>query len=404
MAATTQHLRIWFWIHRWSSLICTAFLLLLCLTGLPLIFHEEIDAWTGEGALPAIAANTPPVSVDRLVAAARRERPADVPMYLYWDPEEHAKAYVTVGPSPSAETGIHVVNLDGRTGNVLHTEDVEGGIMYILFKLHVDLFAGVPGMLLIGVMGLLLLASIVSGVVLYAPFMRKLVFGTVRREKSRRLYWLDLHNLLGIATAMWLFVVGGTGVINSFGQIILMVWQSNQLADMTAAYTSLPPPRADEIGSLQRALETAQRAVPDMQPRLVAFPGTPFSSAHHYAVFMAGATPLTSRLLKPALVDAKTAQLTATRNLPWYMTAVLVSRPLHFGDYGGLPLKIAWALMDAVAIVVLGTGVYLWFGRRARRLPFEAGLAESTETTADEPAQRELPAAAAEVTLRRMQS
>ncbi|WP_078672886.1 PepSY domain-containing protein [Chitinophaga eiseniae] len=33
----------WFNWHKWSSLICTLFLLMLCVTGLPLIFHEELD-------------------------------------------------------------------------------------------------------------------------------------------------------------------------------------------------------------------------------------------------------------------------------------------------------------------------------------------------------------------------
>ena len=37
---------------------------------------------------------------------------------------------------------------------------------------------------------------------------------------------------------------------------------------------------------------------------------------------------------------------------------------LHFGDYGGLPLKILWALLDVVTIVVLGSGLYLWWARR----------------------------------------
>ena len=38
-------LRIWVWIHKWSSLACTLFLLVTCLTGLPLIFHDELDEW-----------------------------------------------------------------------------------------------------------------------------------------------------------------------------------------------------------------------------------------------------------------------------------------------------------------------------------------------------------------------
>ena len=33
--------------HKWSSLVCTVFMLLLCLTGLPLIFHHEIGHLLG---------------------------------------------------------------------------------------------------------------------------------------------------------------------------------------------------------------------------------------------------------------------------------------------------------------------------------------------------------------------
>jgi hypothetical protein len=29
-------------------------------------------------------------------------------------------------------------------------------------------------------------------------------------------------------------------------------------------------------------------------------------------------------------------------SLPWYIHAIECSRPLHFGDYGGIPLKIMW--------------------------------------------------------------
>ena len=36
-------IRAWSWVHKWTSLISTLFLLMLCLTGLPLIFHDEID-------------------------------------------------------------------------------------------------------------------------------------------------------------------------------------------------------------------------------------------------------------------------------------------------------------------------------------------------------------------------
>jgi uncharacterized iron-regulated membrane protein len=111
-----------------------------------------------------------------------------------------------------------------------------------------------------------------------------------------------------------------------------------------------------------------------MTPSFVAFPGSLFSSRHHYMVAMRGTAPLTARLIKPVLVDAETAELTDTRDLPWYVTALLVSQPLHFGDYGGMPLKIIWALLDVITIVVLGSGLYLWIARR--RTSIDMRLAE----------------------------
>ena len=63
--------------------------------------------------------------------------------------------------------------------------------MAFIFRLHTDLFLGLPGMLFLGFMGLLLAVSIISGVVLYAPFMRQLAFGILRRDKSPRVKWLD---------------------------------------------------------------------------------------------------------------------------------------------------------------------------------------------------------------------
>jgi uncharacterized iron-regulated membrane protein len=92
-------------------------------------------------------------------------------------------------------------------------------------------------------------------------------------------------------------------------------------------------------------------------------PGSLLTSDSHFAVFMRGETPLTARLLTPTLIDAVTGELTATREMAWYISVLLLSQPLHFGDYGGMPLKILWALLDAIAIVVLGSGIYLWFAR-----------------------------------------
>ena len=71
-------------------------------------------------------------------------------------------------------------------------------------------------------------------------------------------------------------------------------------------------------------------------------------------------------------MNVENGALTVTNGLPWYLRALEVSRPLHFGDYGGLPLKILWAFFDLALIVVLVSGVYLWLIRR--RAPVEKEL------------------------------
>ena len=45
---TRRSIRFWFLVHKWSSLVSTAFLLMPCVTGLRLVFHDEIDAAFGE--------------------------------------------------------------------------------------------------------------------------------------------------------------------------------------------------------------------------------------------------------------------------------------------------------------------------------------------------------------------
>lgn len=359
---TTLNLRRWAWIHKWSSLVCTLFMLLLCVTGLPLIFHHEIGHLLGtEVEAPAVPAGTPMTSMDNVVAAAQARHPDKVIQFVSRDADETELWFVNLAETAMSESGKSVA-VDARTGEVLAEPKFDEGFMYIMFKLHVDLFAGLPGKLFLGLMGMLLVTAIVSGVVLYAPFMRKLEFGTVRRKRSNRLKWLDLHNLLGIVTLVWALAVGATGVINTWADLVIKLWQYDQMTQMVASYKGLPPP--EKFGSLQAAIDAAVALEPEMTLGFISYPGTLFSSPHHYAIFMRGNEPLTARLYKPVLVDAQTGKVTDSRDLPWYVTALLVSQPLHFGDYGGMPLQTLWALLDILTIVVLWSGLVLWWRKR----------------------------------------
>lgn len=361
-----RSVRIWTIVHRWTSLISTVFLLLLCLTGLPLIFHDEIDELLGyappSDAQPAGARK---LSVDRIAQAALASDPGKVLQYIAWERDEPNAVVAYTNRAADGRPDDAVVRAFGAyTARPLGP--VGTGPMLIVLKLHTDMFAGMPGKLFLGGMGVLLLIAVVSGVVLYWPFTRRLAFGTIRQGGARRVTWLDWHNLMGVTTVAWALVVGGTGVINTWAELMLNTWRTTELAAMVAPYAGQPAPT--RFASLDRIVDNAVTAAPGMEVAFIAFPGTPFSSSHHFAVFMRGDKPLTSRMLKPVLLESETAVVSDTRDLPLYLKALFISQPLHFGDYGGMPLKIIWALLDALTIVVICSGLYLWLvkWRRSR--------------------------------------
>jgi uncharacterized iron-regulated membrane protein len=356
--------RLWSAVHRWTSLISTVFLLLLCLTGLPLIFHHEIDEALGYAPQVELHPGQAPARAQRVADAALAADPGRVLQYISWDKDEPGVIMAFTNSAPDGMPDHATVRaFDAVSARLLGPVGV--GPMLIVLKLHTDMFAGQAGKLFLGGMGLLFAVAIVSGVVLYWPFTRRLAFATIRDRASRRVAWLDWHNLMGIVTVAWALVVGLTGVVNTWAELMLGQWKATELASMVAPYAGRPPPA--RLASLDDVIARARQAAPGMAIAFVAFPGTPFTSSHHFAAFMRGDTPLTSRLLKPVLLDGETGEVADIRALPVYLQALLISQPLHFGDYGGMPLKLIWAVLDAFTIAVIGSGLYLWLARRRRR-------------------------------------
>ena len=356
--------RVWSSVHTWSSLISTLFLLLLCITGLPLIFHHEIDELIGYAPQSESQAGQPAAPVQRIVEAALAADPGRVMQYVSWDKDEPGLVMAFTNSAPAADPDKTTIRaFDAVSAKLLGPVGI--GPMLIVLKLHTDMFAGQPGKLFLGAMGLLFVVAIVSGVVLYGPFTRRQRFATIREKSSRRVFWLDWHNLTGAVTIMWAVVVGLTGVVNTWAELMLDQWKSTELAAMVAPYAGKPPPV--HLASLDDVVGQAMKTAPGMQVAFIAFPGTPFTSSHHFVAFMRGDTPLTARLLKPVLLDGETGAVADSRALPVYLQALLISQPLHFGDYGGMPLKIVWAALDLLTIIMICSGFYLWWARRRRK-------------------------------------
>lgn len=360
----TTTIRRWSFVHTWTSLICTLFLLMLAITGLPLIFHHELEHLLGEAPeLREMPADIPHLDLQQLVSAAERHRPDEVVQYFGWEADEpNGVVAITAATAGTEPNSSYTFMLDARTGEAVEMPAANGGLMMFFLRMHVDMFAGLPGKLFLAFMGIMFIVAIISGVVLYAPFMRRLEFAQVRHDRSSRTRWLDLHNLIGVVTLSWALVVGITGVVSACADLLIEAWRAESLATMLEPYQDDPPLTARAPAS--NLLKIATQAAPGMQPDFIAFPGTRFSSEHHYSVFMNGSSHLTSHLYTPVLIDAQTLEVTAVGGRPWYMDALGLSQPLHFGDYGGRPMQVLWAILDVLTIIVLGSGLYLWWVRR----------------------------------------
>lgn len=363
MALSQTAIRRWYLVHKWTSIVATGFLLLLCITGLPLIFHHEIDELTRAPQIEEVAPAQRSFRLDDMVRRAHAEVPRGwKTMFITWDDDNPLINVILVPSMKAGEGEAKILPFDARTGERLNAPPANEGVMYFILDLHASLLMGLPGTLFLGLIGLVFVVAIISGVVVYAPFMRRLAFGTVRKDRSKRIKWLDTHNMTGIVTLGWVSVVGVTGLLLTLSTPIQMLWRMDQMAELGAPYKGLPA--VENPVPVDAALATVKAQVPDADISFISWPGSPFSTPHHYMVAMKGDTPLTERLVKGAMVDAETGKLTNVATPPWYVNMLFLSVPLHFGDYGGMPLKIIWALLDIAAIVVLGSGLYLWLGRR----------------------------------------
>lgn len=376
------------WLHRWSSLVCTGFLLVLCVTGLPLIFSDEIDHWTDPPIIyERLPESTPRTNLDRISDIAHKMYPgqiissvapnADEPQVLVW----MAPSFEARAKDPDV---IHFIRFDARTARVLEDSRSrpERGMTFLGFmlQLHVSFFAGFAGQMFLAGMGVLFVISLVSGVILYSPFSRKLRFGAIRVDKSRRTRWLDLHNLLGIVLFTWMAVVGATGVINELASPLVALWKNTDVKEIIDRNLGESAPAAGDLAGPQRIYDEVSNKLPGMTLTSIYYPGHPSGSPYHFVAWTKGASALTARLTTPVLLDARTGEISTIVQMPWYLRALEVSRPLHFGDYGGAPLKIIWALLDLVSIVVLVTGLYLWFKKGAANKVRPAGSASRTSS------------------------
>lgn len=354
------------WIHRWVSLVIALPFAILCITGLILIFHEEVDHLLG---------HTPKVEyvhvqesrplIDSL-EVVKKAYPNEKVISTTIDPE-HLPGMMIIGMAKEGAgfNDARWLYADIAQAKLVDQPDFDKTFTGFLLELHAQWFLGITGEIIGALIALLVLLSLISGVVVYAPYIRKFLFGIIRFRKGKRLLQLDLHNLIGSVVLGWAFVVTLTGVLLGLGTVAIGLWQMTELSELQQKYqhNSLqqsPPANIDQIYT------SAAQAAKNWQPTIVLFPGTEYSTQQHYMVLMEGARAFDKNMLQLALIDANTFQVAEILQLPLYLKAILVSQPLHYGDYGGMPLKLVWSICTLFTLFITINGAWLWWAKRKK--------------------------------------
>ncbi len=355
-------MKYWYKIHKWTSLICAIFLLSMCASALPLIFGREMAAFN-QVSVPTPSevslVDLTKLSVGKQAEAVLERYPGYNLRVVYLDHERHRNIFSL----RSQDKGYEYARLDLSTGQFIErsNEQVRYEIIpkfiEFAYRMHVDMYLGSFGRYLFGTMCGLSVIALISGIWLYAPFMKNISFGTIR-SSHRRIYWMDWHKLLGITTLSWAVLLSLSGFIFIFSDPIHNAWNEGIHKEFLTAYQGKPFP-VQRI-SIDEALEAAQAAVTDRRITGIEVPQEDGKMRWHYTVRTQG-QGLAAHFNKPVWVDASTGQVTAVIQQPWYIQTLSMATPVHFSNHDTLPLKILWFITDALTCIMIITGIYAWF-------------------------------------------
>lgn len=90
---------------------------MLCLTGLPLVFYDDIEELQGKTqTAPPMQEGTPMASLDDIIRVGKQQQPNDVVRYVYWDDEQPNPVMLNMAGSINAPADVYkLLVFDART-------------------------------------------------------------------------------------------------------------------------------------------------------------------------------------------------------------------------------------------------------------------------------------------------
>jgi uncharacterized iron-regulated membrane protein len=348
--------------HSVLGLAFAAIIYIVCLTGTVAVFTPDLERWE----IPAtpIVTSLSDASAARAIAEAAKRAPADTALYLSLPTASRSGASLTAfSASYEHKWGVAA---DGSLS------DLEAVWTEFLLHLHINLHLPRSwGEFIVGLTGVALLSSLVSGILAHPRVLRDAFH--LRLGGSRRLQEADLHNRLGIWALPFHFTLALTGALLGLSTIIVaMLAMLLYRGDMGQVYELFldPPPKVD-----MRAMP-----IPDIAKLIAdARVRAPAASADNIMVERPGRADMRISIHsgRPTLLTQQDeVQYDARGHLlhqegPQDLvtgTRILSGiGQLHFGWFGGLPVRIAYGLLGIALCIVTSSGVTIWLARRRAR-------------------------------------
>ena len=363
MSLKNKAFRFFYKVHAYLGLFVAVHFIFLSISGSILLFKEEVEAGHE---VAEVSADQVPLSISTLMTDVLKKYPGERPLAVFKDDEHENIINVRLGKDDSKMfRGARKLTYDARTGAEINVEAGKSDFMEVMLKLHREFFLGSTGKIYVGIIGLLYFFVMLSGFFIYGNFAKKVAFGEVRL-KSPRQWSSDIHRYIGIGVMAWGLIIGGTGFLLGISSTLIKVYQYQELKEITKQYKDLhgDNDHLHNVSVLDNVIKTSEQALPNSKVDYIAMPDTQFSPPNHFLVVMNGNTPQTERMVQLVVVDAATGLQGQVRNLPWYMKITLASETLHFGNYGGLFLKIVWLGFSIFSLALPIMGLIIWYKRR----------------------------------------
>lgn len=352
--------------HSALGLAAAALIYLICLTGTVAVFAPDLERWEQPDApefteMAPGALNRASQAGAALWAATPEAKPPAEYLYMQVPTAERPRLSVGIGEH------AWLAQADGRIWDEVRHE-------WTHLVEHLHIFLTLPeqvGLAAVGIIGVALSGLILSGLAAHPRIFRDAF--AFRWKAAPRLSEADLHNRLSVWAAPFHLVVAVTGAFIGLSSVTLYLTAALfHGGDMNAAGAALfgAAPKPDNAAApwpdLDAGYAEVRRLRPDATPNLVSIqrPGTRARQAEVSAA-------LPGRLIyaERYLIDdqGRVTGRIGNSDGPLGRQVYASSFPVHFGSFGGAPVRIAYGLLGLSLCVVVCSGINIWLIRRRDR-------------------------------------